>query len=1558
MVVGPNKKSYIIANFNYKNSFKKKNLFQIGIMTLGIVPLASCGGGGQGPTGTTAPPPTPDPDPPPDPDPTPDPDPDPQPANLTETIIVGQDGFVIEANEELFSDSLNILVDITYQATFKNFGTLIGTSDDARVVLTAIKGNGEKFENHGTIEIVSTGKGAIGFEGWLNSFWNAGSISVSAEQEGSSAIGISSYGIGEIKNEGDLTVNSEQGTAYGITLPNAFNTIINNGTITVNGWNDSIAIKGGFGTLSLTNTGDITATTLNSDITTIGIKHSTNFDGEFTFNNSGTVHADIAIDTRLEFSASGPIDNARGTVDSITNSGTITGDIYLYRRDDEIINSGVIEGNIFLGAHDDLLDTRNGTIVGRVDGGSGNDELLGSITGDQFFGGQGNDRLTGNEGHDLLAGGNGNDEIDGGPGNDGLYGGGGNDIIIQSGGDRIEGDFGDDKIIIHDLSFNLIDGGMESDSLEIDIQDIDPLDISEFILQGKLKNIDSISLKNNVGIALTGSDISNLTDSGSELFVTGTSENDVFLYGAWAFDANEVIDGITYKIYVSNGLKVYISDNITIFISDEKPVNISVPSTPDAPDTPPDLPPEWESIQTITFDSTIGLNSDFTIEPWETYDGNADILFSIIGAFNDTQFIINYGTIKNSNENEVLAIRAGNDSGLINHGLIDLTATNGSAKVFFSQLFGSVTNYGDIIVRSEGVAGSISPVISTGGVIINEGLLDAQSVMGSIEGIRMTSLGKTLDNSGLITISGLEATGINATPRNHIINSGVIEVITTDAENLSKGIFITAYSTAPVKSLSSVIDNSGTIDADIAISLPDNSNWENLTINNSGTIIGDIILPIGHNTITNTGSITGDVKLSIGDDIYAGENGELTGDLWGFRGNDVLAGGLLNNRIFGGMGEDVLTGGGGNDLLMGGYNADFLDGGEGADALYGGGSRDFIIVGDGDMAYGEDGNDTFSLTDLSISLVDGGADFDTLSIDLATPAVVDFASLNQVGRLENIERIDITASNGLQVTLESLGHYTGEGTEWQFTGEATSNLYLIGGWSFSETVDQDGVSFDRYISGGESILVATVVSVIIQATPLETVSQWSPTTIIDAPPVPTVEEQINANQWQSGGFVGATVFAEEHYSGDQPISLARLLNDSPDFANYGTLDNAGINSATGLPYSGATVFIQDVRFFDNFGSISSTTSTLSSQAVLLDNVQEFINTGIITAISDTNIDVPENSPVVVHGVKIHNGIFVHNKGDINVSNINGTAVGLYNQSLGVIRNDGNITVSGLDSAIGMASHFTWPEAISLGYATENKYINNGNIIATITDPEGLFPDAVSIGLNIGGFSSVVAVENNGLIEADVAINGYVSASGVVSESILEITNTGTIKGDILKQIGTDAGNTGNDSLNNSGTIIGDIAFTFGNDIIINSGTITGLTDLGGDDDIFEWHMGSTHTGNIDGGNGDDILRLIDDGGIILTLPDLISEGSFMNFETIELAGIDGTQLQLTLDQIIDITDMDNQIIIEGDTNDVFISTDQNWIAGEDQTINDQIYHVYTSGEATLLVDVDITQDIS
>lgn len=143
-----------------------------------------------------------------------------------------------------------------------------------------------------------------------------------------------------------------------------------------------------------------------------------------------------------------------------------SGNDLVYNQTDlpDYIEGGTGNDYIIGGRQRSIIDggTGNDTIAGSegddvIRGGAGHDVIGGELGNDLIFGNAGNDTISGGEGDDDISGDAGIDRISGGTGADTLHGG--------SGGDAIYGDAGDDKLLGHDGDDHL-EGGAGNDHLQ------------------------------------------------------------------------------------------------------------------------------------------------------------------------------------------------------------------------------------------------------------------------------------------------------------------------------------------------------------------------------------------------------------------------------------------------------------------------------------------------------------------------------------------------------------------------------------------------------------------------------------------------------------------------------------------------------------------------------------------------------------------------------------------------------------------------------------------------------------------------------------------------------------------------------------------------------------------------------------------------------------------------------------------------------------------------------------------------------------------------------------
>lgn len=256
-----------------------------------------------------------------------------------------------------------------------------------------------------THAIVGAGANALTVQGF-----------VSASGATSNAVQFSS-GNHTIVVEATGTVLAAQGN--GLNLAAGGNTIVNSGVI-----------YGGSGGIQI-GAGAATSVTNYNTILTSGSDGIISNGSRLNLYNVGVI--DAAFDGVDAFSAQGA---------AIINTGSIIGRIDnaldLSNFDDVVINNGYLQGGngVSLGGGNDLFDGRNGTQVGFVDGGSGNDTIYGGAGADSLFGNLGVDMLFGGGGGDTINGGNDGDLIVGGAGGDVMSGGNGGDLFVFALGDQ------------------------------------------------------------------------------------------------------------------------------------------------------------------------------------------------------------------------------------------------------------------------------------------------------------------------------------------------------------------------------------------------------------------------------------------------------------------------------------------------------------------------------------------------------------------------------------------------------------------------------------------------------------------------------------------------------------------------------------------------------------------------------------------------------------------------------------------------------------------------------------------------------------------------------------------------------------------------------------------------------------------------------------------------------------------------------------------------------------------------------------------------------------------
>jgi Ca2+-binding RTX toxin-like protein len=212
-------------------------------------------------------------------------------------------------------------------------------------------------------------------------------------------------------------------TDFGIRIENIDSFVKNNDTITSDG--TGIGIKGTGGEVE--NYGTITAV--------VGVNGDSAAGETFSLFNNGTING-----SQYSF-------NGSSSKDTVSNRGSMVGDIYLFGGNDIFDNTGgTVNGTVFGGFGDDTYTVGNTNVLVRELAGQGDDKVIASVSyllkgniealalsGSAAINGTGNgldNELTGNGGANKLRGAAGDDSLAGARGNDTLTGNGGADTFV------------------------------------------------------------------------------------------------------------------------------------------------------------------------------------------------------------------------------------------------------------------------------------------------------------------------------------------------------------------------------------------------------------------------------------------------------------------------------------------------------------------------------------------------------------------------------------------------------------------------------------------------------------------------------------------------------------------------------------------------------------------------------------------------------------------------------------------------------------------------------------------------------------------------------------------------------------------------------------------------------------------------------------------------------------------------------------------------------------------------------------------------------------------------
>ena len=344
----------------------------------------------------------------------------------------------------------------------------------------------------------------------------------------------------------------------------------------------------------------------------------------------------------------------------------------------------------------------------------------------------------------------------------------------------------------------------------------------------------------------------------------------------------------------------------------------------------------------------------------------------------------------------------------------------------------------------------------------------------------------------------------------------------------------------------------------------------------------------------------------------------------------------------------------------------------------------------------------------------------------------------------------------------------------------------------------------------------------------------------------------------SGEITGARVIIASPSDGSESYNVT--------FTNAGSITASGADFASPSDPGGAAFVINGQSTFTNSGSILVDGSLLDGGNGSGAFFNQFIEFGATPEPSDFDAQT-------LTFLNAASGV------------IDATGKGLQFSS-GIATNDGTLIARGEADGYGIraiapllanTSQDLWNDSVDVvnngliqagffGVAKEvgivNMNLTNSGTIEIIQDT-AFEPSAVSI---IEGTMSINNL-STGILRGPTAVSG--------TGDSLNIVNDGLIDGGIQFS--------GIATIENSGTIVGDVDVGAGNDTVSGSGTFDGSVFLGEGDDLFIAEGGLSVTGTVFGGNGFDTIRFINAGfgqgassvfGTFLEFDAVFFEGSF------------------------------------------------------------------------------------
>lgn len=407
----------------------------------------------------------------------------------------------------------------------------------------------------------------------------------------------------------------------------------------------------------------------------------------------------------------------------------------------------------------------------------------------------------------------------------------------------------------------------------------------------------------------------------------------------------------------------------------------------------------------------------------------------------DANEIRNDGTIRSTAGAAVVGTGSGNlveNNGTISARLDAITFSGGQATVTNNLVLSSTRGHaavlsgtGNALTNNDRITARLDAVVSSGA----DAEITNTDTIESLKGAGIASSGDhaTIVSTTLVrgATSGILSTGDNAA----ITNSGTVRsagtgiradgantVIDTSSQLTGKVALVLGGDGSLATNLNEIHGTSKT-DAAIRITATGGADFTN-----NGAVYaksGEAILAgRGDDSIDNTGSLYGHVRLGAGDDWFRSDVGEVTGKIFGGRGDDIYEAGIKLRIVeLAGQGNDTvkaaftwtlganlenleLTGAANADGI-GNRRANILTGNEGDNRLTGGAGRDIFAFATGGHDTIMDFRDGADLIDFrNLADVDGFGDISAHMTQVGRNVVIDLSTLDDALVL-TIRRMDL-----------------------------------------------------------------------------------------------------------------------------------------------------------------------------------------------------------------------------------------------------------------------------------------------------------------------------------------------------------------------------------------------------------------------------------------------------------------------------------------------------------------------------------------------------------------------